>query len=157
MKKIVPILFLGVMLFFQNGLAQDLNYIRVNYQKAATDKSVCQSLIKNLSNEEASNLKLAYLGALETIWAKHIGNPFSKLSTFNSGKEKIEKAAKNAPNNIEIRYLRLSIQKNAPWILGYNDAIKTDELFLKNSLDEVSSKGLRRRIKNLLKNETPTS
>lgn len=105
MKKIVPILFLGVMLFFQNGLAQDLNYIQVNYQKAATDKSVCQSLIENLSNEEASNLELAYLCALETIWAKHTDNPFSKLSTFNSGKGKIEKAAKNAPNNIQISYL----------------------------------------------------
>lgn len=151
MKKTLPILFFGLMLCSQKGFAQDLNHIRANYKNAASNKTVCELLIKNLRDEKITNLELAYLGALETIWAKYVGNPFSKLSTFKKGKEKIEKAVKNAPNNPEIRYLRLSIQKKAPGILGYNDAIKTDELFLKNNLDKVSSKDLRKMIENILK------
>lgn len=150
-KNIIAILFLVLILHSQNTFGQNINYIRENYQKATTDKSVCQSLIKDLSNEKISNLELAYLGTLETIWAKYVCNPFSKLSTFNKGKEKIETAVKNEPNNPEIRYLRLSVQKNAPGILDYNDAIKTDELFLRNNLNDVSSKELQRMIKNVLK------
>lgn len=148
--KTSSFLFLIFFLLFLNGCAQDMNRIRIYYQKAATDKAVCQYLIINLSDGETTNVELAYLGALETIWAKYINNPFSKLSTFNEGKEKIETAIKKDSNNVEIRYLRLTVQKNAPTILGYNDAIKTDELFLENNLHKVSSKDLRKMIKNLL-------
>lgn len=94
---------------------------------------------------------MAYLGALETIWAKYVGNPFSKLSTFNKGKEKLEKAVKNAPDNLEIRYLRLSVQKNAPSILGYDKAIKTDAEFLRKNIGRVELAALRNRIEQLLK------
>lgn len=139
------------MVFSQHSLAQDLKHIRTNFHKAVVDKSVCQSLIVNLSKEEVSNLELAYLGALETIWAKYASNPFSKLGTFYNGKEKIETAVKKAPDNLEIRYLRLSIQKSAPGFLGYDDNIKTDELFLKNNLNKVSSEYLRKVIENVLK------
>lgn len=151
MKNTVVLQFFGLILYSQTAFGQNINYIRANYEKATTDKSVCESLIKTLSNENISNLELAYLGALETIWAKYVGNPFSKLSTFNKGKEKLEKAVKNAPDNLEIRYLRLSVQKNAPSILGYDKAIKTDAEFLRKNIGKVELAALRNRIEQLLK------
>lgn len=151
MKNTVAILLLGLIVHAQTTFGQNIKSIRANYEKATTDKTVCQSLIKDLSNEKISNLELAYLGALETIWAKYVGNPFSKLSTFNKGKEKLEKAVKNAPDNLEIRYLRLSVQKNAPSFLGYDKAIKTDKAFLKKNIGRVELAFLRNRIEQLLK------
>lgn len=134
------------------GFAQDFNKIRVQYQAAVTDENTCLVLIEKLRKEkEINNLELAYLGALETIWAKYVNNPFSKLSTFKKGKGKIEAAVKKAPNNLEIRYLRLSVQKNAPSFLGYKSNINEDTEFIKENRHQNGSEILQKNIETLLK------
>lgn len=151
-KTALSFLILCFIFLSDNGFAQDLKNIRNQYHAAVTDENVCRALIAKLSKEkEIGNIELAYLGALETIWAKYVLNPFSKLKTFKNGKEKIEQAVNQEPNNIEIRYLRLSIQKNVPGFLGYNDNIKEDDLFLKTNLNNVVSEQLRTMIENILK------
>ena len=151
MRKLPFLWFFCFTLLPVNGYSQDLNHIRNQYQHAAADKDICQALIEELKNvNEIDGVELAYLGALETIWANHVSNPFSKLRTFNIGKEKIETAVKRTPDDPEIRYLRLSVQENAPGFLGYNNEIETDRKYLKNNLDNVESRSLRTRIEEIL-------
>jgi len=130
----------------------DLNYLRTNYYKSVSDKSLCQNMITDLENDkDKSAVQLAYLGGLQTIWANHVFSPISKLSTFNEGKKNIELAVSKDPNNIEIRFVRLSVQEKIPSFLGYKSNIKEDTEMIKNNLSQVKSKQLLENIELLLK------
>lgn len=128
----------------------DLEYVRANYDKAVTNKKLCRQLIEDLEKAEKSSLFLAYLGGLQTIWANHVFSPISKLNTFNQGKKNIEKAIASDKDNAEIRFIRLSVQKNAPSFLGYNSMIKTDKAFLRTHRTKITSQVVQNKIDKLL-------
>ncbi|HET8838837.1 MAG TPA: hypothetical protein VFM82_07580 [Flavobacteriaceae bacterium] len=153
MKNIAVIIVFCAGLNIQNGRAQDLNELRSQYIEAISEKSVCEALIEQLRQKPGkSSVHLAYLGTLETVWAKYVFNPILKMKTFKNGKEKIEQAVNQEPENMEIRYLRLSVQKNIPGFLGYNDAIEKDFTFLEGNIEKISSNQLREMILAILKN-----
>lgn len=135
-------------------LETDLPQLRKNYTKVVSDKNLCDRLIQTLEKQNYSATQVAYLGALQTIWAKHTPNPVSKLSTFRRGKNNLEKAIKNEPNNIEIRFLRHSVQKNIPKFLGYSEHLEEDRLFLQKNKHRLSDSDLKNLIEEtlLLKN-----
>lgn len=132
---------------------RDLETLRQNYDRAIEDKELCQRMIKELESSAPSSVHLAYLGAFRAIWANHVFNPFAKLKTFNTGKADIESAVRKDPENVEIRFVRLSIQKNCPKFLGYNDNIEEDTLYLEKSRDTVTSPTLARMIDDLIKSK----
>ena len=146
--KLLIVSFLCLNFAFLN--AQELMDLRSNFSKAVTQKEVCEEMINLLENDSSSSVNLAYLGAFQTIWAKHVGNPFSKLKTFKRGKKNIEQAVKNDPNNIEIRYLRYAVQKNAPGFLNYSKNLKEDKIFLEKNLDKIQSEELKKQVKMIL-------
>lgn len=126
----IKIIFLALLLtlgIIFNTQSMDMENIRANYDKAASDRKLCQTMIDELRTRTESSLHLAYLGAFQTIWAKHVVNPISKLKTFNEGKKNIEDAVISAPGNIEIRLVRLSVQKNCSSFLGHNKNIEEDK------------------------------
>lgn len=145
-------LFLTVLLMNFSFNNSDLNEVRSSYSKAVLDKKLCEKMIEELElSKQKSAIALAYLGAYQTIWANHVFNPSSKLQTFNKGKKNIELAVKNAPDNIEIRYIRFSVQKNAPAFLGYNNHLKEDKDFLVKNKKNINSDLLQKNIEILLK------
>lgn len=138
--------------FLMSFDVSNLDSVRINYRKSLSDKAVCKNMIGLLGREKnPSATHLAYLGGLQTIWAQHVFSPISKLSTFNKGKDNIEKAIKMEPADIELRFIRLSVQKNAPSFLGYNSNIIEDREFIKNNYDKVDIIILRQNIDHLLK------
>lgn len=128
----------------------DLEYVRIEYKKAPSDKNVCRTMIKKLSNNHEGNVHLAYLGAYQMIWANHTPGLFSKFATFKTGRNNIEKAINENPKNAEIRMIRLSVQKNCPLFLGYNDNIREDTQFLEKYRNTVSSVVVMQMINGLL-------
>jgi hypothetical protein len=128
-----------------------LDDIRTNYALMVNDKELCKKSISYLqASSDRSELHVGYLGGLETIWANHVLIPISKLKTFNKGKENIEKAIQMAPNNAELRFIRLSIQLNLPDFLGYNQHIKEDSEFLKRNRSHIQSKIIQGHLDTLL-------
>lgn len=113
-----------------NTESMALETVRINYEKAVLDKQLCKKMIEELSAVNKSGVHQAYLGAFQTIWAKHCINPISKLQTFKRGKKNIEEAVAFNPNNIEIRIVRLSVQSNCPSFLGYKKNIEEDKKFI---------------------------
>lgn len=138
-RKISILLAFFLMLVGNDASAVERNYLRRSYSQAPTNKALCQSLIADLKNHRRDYVDLAYLGGLQTIWANHVFNPLSKLQTFKEGRSKVEKAVQEAPDNFEVRLVRLSIQKNAPRFLGYYQHIDQDEQFLRSRLSAVES------------------
>jgi len=148
----ILMLFSTVLLMNVSFKNSDLNEVRSSYSKAVLDKKLCKKMIEELElSKEKSVIDLAYLGAYQTIWANHVFNPLSKLATFKKGKNNIELAISKDPENVEIRYIRFSVQKNAPSFLGYNNNLKEDKDFLVKNKKNINSDFVQKNIETLLK------
>lgn len=146
------VVLLSVLFLNTSFCNSDLNELRTNYNKAVQDKVLCKMMIDELEESKTiSAIYLAYLGGFQTIWANHVLNPIIKLQSFKKGKKNIEQAINIEPDNVEIRFIRLSVQKNAPSFLGYHDDIKEDRNFIIKNKDRVSSTVLQKNIEMLLK------
>lgn len=139
--KIIKAIFILCMLYGSvcNAQSMDLETVRVNYEKAVSDKKICQAMIEALGTDTENAVHRAYLGGFQTIWAKHNSNPISKLQTFRKGKRNIEDAVMSEPDNVEIRLLRLSVQSNCPSFLGYKKNIEEDKKFILSNTKNITS------------------
>lgn len=134
------------MAFALSGFAEEipLEKVRALYARASEDEKACKELIDLLESPGAgSGIVLAgYKASATMVMAKHRADPLSKLSYFNRGKTALEKAIEKDTNNVELRYLRLTIQTNVPSFLGYSSSIENDRVFLKQALPGIRDKGL---------------
>jgi len=107
----------------------DINYLRKEFNYAMENASKAKELYNQLLalQPPKSSLQFAYLGATEALLAKHSFNPFSKLSLVNSALNKLNKSIELNERNIEIRYMRFSIEINMPAYLGYSKHIEEDK------------------------------
>ncbi len=142
-------------LLFSAAHADDipLNTIREQYKSAATNEGACKNMIsisEKYSVAENSTL-VAYNACATMMMANYVYNPFSKLSYFNEGKKLLEQCITVDSANIEIRYLRFTIQTKAPSFLGYNSSIEKDKLFLRREISNVKDLQLKQMIISFLK------
>lgn len=126
----------------------DLSVIRSAYTKAPSEEKYCRQLIESLKNidETKSPLLGGYKGCAAMIMAKHVFNPFMKLSYFNKGKRILEKAIETDKSNVELRYLRFTVQTNSPSFLGYKKDMPGDRAFLVQMLPVIDDTYLRNAI-----------
>ncbi|HSN07652.1 MAG TPA: hypothetical protein VLS85_01380 [Hanamia sp.] len=139
MKKL---LFVGLLFFAQITFANtpSIGEIRSLYEKSVNDESACNKLIEMLSpyNENNNPLYAGYKASAIMMMAKHVFNPFSKMSYFKKGKRILENAIKADEKNIELRFLRFNAQTHMPSFLGYNGDIKKDQAFLESSFSKIT-------------------
>jgi hypothetical protein len=129
----------------------DIDLIRKNYKKSVYNKDICKEMIQKFENNDSNGIDLAYLGAFQSIWAKHSVNPLQKLRTFNKGKNNIDKAIKQEPDQLESRLIRYSVQKESPRFLGYKKNIDEDRIFIQTNLNGVKEAVLKEMIIQILK------
>lgn len=129
--------------FTMSGNDSYLQRVRSNYTLAANDGKVCSMMMNELAKTENDAVLLAYLGGFKAIWAKHVNNPINKLNTFKEGTSLIEKAVRDDRTNIEIRFVRLSVQKNCPFFLDYKKNIEEDTRFINANKNRIGSSRLR--------------
>jgi hypothetical protein len=73
------------------------------------------------------------------------------MSYFSDGKKHLEEAISNDKENIELRFLRLTIQANLPTFLGYSDNKENDKAFVLTHLNEAKSETFKTRVRNFIK------
>jgi tetratricopeptide (TPR) repeat protein len=129
--------FVTTILFASN--MSDINYIRKEFNLAIDDAKRANSLYNQLLQlKPASNtLQYAYLGATEAILAKHAFNPFSKLGYVNSALEKLNRAVDLNRNDVEVRYMRYSVESNMPSYLGYSKHVEADKQMIIKTLSST--------------------
>jgi len=101
--------------------------LRKIFERAVFQEDSCDSIIdfcKGKINQKSE----AYLGAALILKAKHVNSPISKLSFFKKGRKKLDDIIDKNPNFVEYRWLRYSLQKNAPGFLNYNKNLNMDSL-----------------------------
>lgn len=68
-----------------------------------------------------------YIGTLQALKAKHHWNPYYKLKYVKDAQKTFAKAIAADPHNMEIRFLRFSVDHKLPGLLGYNKNMEEDK------------------------------
>jgi len=101
--------------------------IRKQLLEALDRRSLTDSLYNTLSAEpNKSPLFICYLGVVQALKAKHAWNPYYKVKYLNDSEKTLQQAINHEPDNIEIRFMRFSIEHNVPGFLGYNKHLVAD-------------------------------
>ncbi|GAA3508317.1 hypothetical protein GCM10022393_19120 [Aquimarina addita] len=144
-------LFIG--LFFMIINSADMNQIRDLYKHAHESKENTDRFYElTKESDQQDPVVLGYYGCATALKASFADGVWKKLSLFKEGRKLIDKAIISAPNNIELRMIRLSVQYGAPKILMYYSEIENDKAFILNNVDAVSSSGLQQFIKAFIAN-----
>ncbi len=122
-------------------LNPELTEIRKIYPNAANSETATKELAAKLSNItlESDKTLIAYKGASITMVSKFSKNLSEKITKFKEGVKWIEFAVANDPKNIEIRFIRLSIQENVPGITKYKKNINEDAAFIATHYKEQTA------------------
>lgn len=130
---------LASVFMFQQVKADDLNIknVRKALVIAIEDNSTTDSLYKSLTKiKEKSGLVNGFIGAVYAIKAKHSWNPYLKLKYLRDSEKIFKKAVAEDPHNMEIRFMRFSIEHYAPSILGFNKELGADSEEIITQLDK---------------------
>ena len=110
-----------------------LQEVRANLQLAFNEEMACAKLYERIRNaNDPEPVLLGYIGAVYIARSRFIPL-LDKRESLKIGREKLEASIKQANNNIELIFLRLTIQLNLPSLLGYNNNIESDKKFLMNN------------------------
>ncbi len=143
-------------MFFLSIMLADTEAFSIQDARKAYDEVVYKAaagktfLVQAEKVKPSDPLLMGYVGAVKMIMAKHYINPWSKLNSFNQGKELPEKALTLQPEVIELVFLRFSIQSNSPTFLQYNQHLSKDKTFLLNNVASLKDKTLKDKIINYL-------
>jgi hypothetical protein len=105
--------------------------IRKAIVQAVNNERVTDSLLQKLKPFSDKNpLMMGYVATLQALKSKHHWNPYSKLKYLQIATKTMNKAVAGAPMNLEIRFMRFSIQHFTPSFLGYSKQLAEDRQVL---------------------------
>jgi len=110
------------------GFGYDLNEIRLEFYDAVRNEKAADKFYKKLKGENLNDpMLLAYFGSAEAVRAKHSWNPYNKVAYLKSGLKNLNNAVSAKPDNLEIRFLRFSLEHYIPSFLSMSDHLDTDK------------------------------
>lgn len=121
------------------------------FNTAHINKADCEALIAITQNANAC-VPSGYYAAAKMVFTKYLKNPFIILPQFNAAKEMLETLIAKHPDEIELRYLRYSIQVNTPKFVGYYKMKSTDRELIIKFLTSTSDEKLKAHILFYLEN-----
>ena len=147
----LTILFLS---FFVAVVGFDIDEIRAMYKQADGSKEQVLLLFNKLQSvsEKDGNVLMAYKGASIAMKGKFEKGAKQKTKVFKEGIAFVESALVKEPNNIEIRFVRLTIQQNSPKILKYKKNIGEDRDFILSNYSKIKSSKLKKYLKDYILN-----
>ncbi|WP_407428981.1 hypothetical protein [Arcticibacter sp.] len=120
-------LFLLLLMLPLSVLSTDLDKVRAQFYQAVENKAVAEKFLERMKRDQGiSAVHLAYYGCAQTLMGKHAWNPYQKLAHLKSGMQVLSTASKKAPDDLEIRFLRFSIEHYLPSFLGMSKHLDED-------------------------------
>lgn len=144
------ILALAVVATYWNSTIQNTVYKALKGDNVENVDYALSTLEKESMDEP---LIRAYKGTLLMKKAGLIKGAFNKLEMFKEGHKLLEDEIQKYPKNTEYRFLRLTIQEHAPKILGYNENLEEDKLFINQHYQSLST-ALKLHVKEYASNST---
>lgn len=125
----------GIIVHSANGKQ---NFDRPGFYAALASQSLdsVNAGLEAVSKSSISN-KEAFEGSLLMKKAGLVPNVGSKYKLFKTGHLKLDDVIARDNKNAEIRFLRLMVQENAPWILNYRKQIDEDSKIIQSSFKSL--------------------
>ena len=102
--------------------------LRSEFHASVLDESKIPQFYATISEvSEPTALEIAYLGAAEAMMAKVKWSPLDKLKHLKLFESYLAQAIKEDMDNLEIRFLRFSIQYHIPKWLGFSGNMGEDK------------------------------
>ena len=135
---------------FASGV--DVVQLRQLYYKANESEEFCDRFCQQVGaiGERSEPIFLCYKAMASFLRCRRVLNPYSKFSSFNDGKKLLEHAIRNDPNNVEIRFMRFSVQSQAPRLLSYNDNLKEDKALVLGCWKKIADNDLKEKIRSFM-------
>lgn len=129
-----------LLVFVAASISSELTELRKLYPAAASNKENAEAfyLKTSLLNSDDA-IVTGYKGVGFTLKAKFEKELAKKKSNFKKGAEMLESSIQKAPENIELRTLRMSVQENSPKILNYNKNIEEDKKLIISNFSKSKS------------------
>lgn len=121
------LLLLSVNFCYAQLSSKEIIGLKSDLVKAVDDVKLTESLLvklNKLSNKTA--LVTAYIGTLEALKAKHAWNPYNKIKYVKVSMQTMQQAINMDKDNMEIRFMRFSIQHYTPSFLGFSKELTLD-------------------------------
>lgn len=116
--------------------------LRQQYQQAAADKQAGEKFYQLMAAySQRDAIVLGYKAAAEAIRARDAAF-LNKLTYVQEAARTFEQAVALAPDNAEVRFLRLSVESNLPAFLGLSPHVEQDRQFLLKTLLNHPQSGL---------------
>ncbi|SDE43028.1 hypothetical protein SAMN05216464_106108 [Mucilaginibacter pineti] len=113
----------------QNLKAEEpnLKVLRKQMVIAIDNSKTTDSLFKSLTAiKQPTGIVNGFIGALQALKAKHAWNPYFKVKYLKNSEKTLKKAVADDPHNMEIRFMRFSIEHNVPGFMGFNKDLAAD-------------------------------
>lgn len=104
---------------------------------ASKDNSDSTQALFDLTNNQSNNTLKAYHGASYAFKAKHGSNPIKKLDNLKKGLKIINDAVLYDAINIELRFIRLSVEEHIPSFVSFKSHIEDDKKMIKNGITKT--------------------
>lgn len=131
MKRILILAGIFLMCLVQMLSAQNIDktkLLRRQVMLAVNNSKINDSLYNALAAmPNKSPLITGYIGTLQALKAKHHWNPYFKLKHVKDAQKTFAKAVTADPHNMEIRFLRFSVDFKLPRLLGYTKNLEADK------------------------------
>jgi len=124
-----------------------IHEIRHEFYLSTLDYLHAFSLIEKLDKISDPNaLELAYRAATQAILAKPGWNIFKKLSYLRHSRNSFQQAIDLDIKDLEIRFLRLSVEHHIPHYLGFSRNMAHDKQVIMENIDRFKQKELPKEI-----------
>jgi hypothetical protein len=124
-----------------------IDQLRKAYYRLNTDSAACAELYAKVSKvNSAGNLINGYKGAITAAMANHVKSKQEKIKLFTTGKKLMDQSVAADSADVELRFLRFTIQTNCPKALGYYKQIETDKNYMLAHVNEVKNPGVKNKM-----------
>lgn len=128
-------------------LANNAVDLRNRFEEACVNESKAGVLFDALASIQTNNQLIhGYCGAVESVMARFSSNPLTKLKYCKNGLSRLNKAITEAPEMLELRYLRMMIEYHLPSFLNMSGHLQTDKKAALTLLHESQDHDLNSRV-----------
>ncbi len=149
------ILFVFLVFSFPALYGQDISQLRKEFTGASESKSAAEKFLKTTEKLSANDSEIhlvAYRGAALIISAKFLSKIEDKKRKVKEGVALLENAISKAPDHMEARVIRLSIQENSPKIMRYKSKISEDKTFIAENFPKLKPGALKTFVSGYIEN-----
>lgn len=111
--------------------APDLPSLRRHYAAAATDEAAARRMLAAVRGYDGPNAAIVgYRAVAEAVQARYVWSPLAKLRAVRAAQKTFDHAVALDARNVEVRFLRYTIEVNVPRYLGLSAHLAADRALI---------------------------